>query len=69
MLGTLGAGWLGDRVGRRKVLLFGAIVGPASLLVFTALDGWDPVPCFWAGWCRHGLDASGVYGDGSGDLP
>ena len=44
MLGTLGAGWLGDRVGRRKVLLFGAIVGPASLLVFTALDGWIRFP-------------------------
>lgn len=44
MAGTLGAGWISDHVGRRVVLLFGALVGPASLLLFTALDGWARFP-------------------------
>ncbi|MBI5156732.1 MAG: MFS transporter [Acidimicrobiia bacterium] len=44
MFGTLGAGWVSDRVGRRAVLLFGAIAGPAGLLLFTALEGWARFP-------------------------
>ena len=44
MVGTLGAGWMSDRVGRRAVLLFGVLVGSASLLLFTALDGWGRFP-------------------------
>lgn len=44
MVGTLGAGWMSDRVGRRAVLLFGVLVGSASLLLFIALDGWARFP-------------------------
>ncbi len=44
MLGTLGAGWFGDRVGRRKVIFFGATVGPGSLIMFALLDGWIRFP-------------------------
>lgn len=38
--GTLAAGWLSDRVGRRAVLLFGVTAGPAGVLLFVALHGW-----------------------------
>lgn len=44
MFGTLAAGWVSDRVGRRAVLLFGAVGGPAGLLLFTALEGWGRFP-------------------------
>ena len=44
MAGTLGAGWISDRAGRRVVLLFGATAGPAGLLLFTILDGWIRFP-------------------------
>jgi len=44
MFGTLAAGWVSDRVGRRAVLLFGALAGPAGLLAFTALEGWGRFP-------------------------
>ena len=44
MLGTLTAGWISDRVGRRVVLLVGATVGPAALLLFTVLEGWARFP-------------------------
>jgi FSR family fosmidomycin resistance protein-like MFS transporter len=44
MVGTLGAGWISDRLGRRVVLLFGATAGPAGLLLFTALEGWARFP-------------------------
>jgi len=44
MFGTLAAGWVSDRVGRRAVLLFGALVGPAGLLAFTALEGLGRFP-------------------------
>lgn len=40
MLGTLTAGWASDRVGRRAVLLCGAIAGPIGLLGFVAVGGW-----------------------------
>jgi FSR family fosmidomycin resistance protein-like MFS transporter len=40
MVGTLGAGWLSDRVGRRVILLFGTVAGPAGLLLFIAAGGW-----------------------------
>ena len=44
MAGTLVAGWVSDRAGRRVVLLFGALAGPAGLLLFAALDGWARFP-------------------------
>ena len=44
MAGTLGAGWISDRVGRRAVLLFGVLAGPAGLLGFTLLQGWARFP-------------------------
>jgi len=40
MVGTLGAGWLSDRLGRRVILLFGTLAGPGGLLLFIAVDGW-----------------------------
>jgi FSR family fosmidomycin resistance protein-like MFS transporter len=40
MVGTLGAGWASDRVGRRVVLVFAALAGPGSLLGFALLHGW-----------------------------
>jgi FSR family fosmidomycin resistance protein-like MFS transporter len=40
MVGTLGAGWLSDRVGRRVILLFGTVAGPAGLLLFIAVGCW-----------------------------
>jgi FSR family fosmidomycin resistance protein-like MFS transporter len=39
--GTLCAGWVSDRMGRRVVLLFGLVVGPTSLLLFSFLRGWS----------------------------
>ncbi|MFH1329943.1 MAG: MFS transporter [Actinomycetota bacterium] len=44
MAGTLGAGWISDRVGRRAVLLFGVLAGPTGLLLFTLLHGWARFP-------------------------
>jgi FSR family fosmidomycin resistance protein-like MFS transporter len=40
MVGTLGAGWFSDRVGRRVILLFGTLAGPGGLLLFIAVGGW-----------------------------
>ena len=40
MMGTLAAGWLSDRVGRRAVLLTGVLVGAPSVLAFVGLHGW-----------------------------
>jgi FSR family fosmidomycin resistance protein-like MFS transporter len=40
VLGTLVAGWLSDRVGRRAVLLFAVLAGPPSVLLFVGLHGW-----------------------------
>lgn len=40
MVGTLGAGWFSDRVGRRLILLGGTLAGPAGLLLFIAVGGW-----------------------------
>jgi FSR family fosmidomycin resistance protein-like MFS transporter len=40
MAGTLGAGWLSDRLGRRLILLFGSVAGPAGLLLFIWVNGW-----------------------------
>ncbi|MCU0281470.1 MAG: MFS transporter [Acidimicrobiia bacterium] len=40
MVGTLAAGWLSDRVGRRTVLIFGVLTGPIGVLLFVALHGW-----------------------------
>lgn len=40
MIGTLAAGWLSDRVGRRIILLGGTLAGPGGLLLFIAVDGW-----------------------------
>lgn len=40
MLGTLGAGWISDRLGRRVILLAATLAGPAGLLLFIAVDGW-----------------------------
>ncbi|MBN2112918.1 MAG: MFS transporter [Acidimicrobiia bacterium] len=44
MAGTLAAGWLSDRLGRRAVLLFGILAGPVGVLLFVALDGWARFP-------------------------
>jgi MFS transporter, FSR family, fosmidomycin resistance protein len=44
MVGTLGAGWIGDRIGRRAVLVFGSTAGPAGLLAFALLEGWVRFP-------------------------
>lgn len=44
MIGTLGAGWLSDRFGRRQVLLIGVLTGPPGLLLFVALNGWARFP-------------------------
>jgi FSR family fosmidomycin resistance protein-like MFS transporter len=41
MVGTLAAGWLSDRVGRRLILLLGSVIGPAGLLLFIAVGGWS----------------------------
>ena len=41
MAGTLGAGWLSDRLGRRVILLAGTLAGPGSLLLFIAVSGWS----------------------------
>jgi FSR family fosmidomycin resistance protein-like MFS transporter len=40
VVGTLCAGWVSDRVGRRVVLLFGSAAGPISLMLFSFLRGW-----------------------------
>jgi MFS transporter, FSR family, fosmidomycin resistance protein len=40
VVGTLAAGWLSDRVGRRTVLLFAVLTGPPGVLLFVGLDGW-----------------------------
>ena len=40
MVGTLGAGWLSDRLGRRVILLGGTLAGPSALLLFIAVGGW-----------------------------
>jgi FSR family fosmidomycin resistance protein-like MFS transporter len=40
MLGTLVAGWASDRLGRRTVLLIGAVAGAAGLLGFVAVGAW-----------------------------
>ena len=40
MIGTLGAGWLSDRLGRRVILLGGTLAGPSALLLFIAVGGW-----------------------------
>jgi len=40
MAGTLAAGWMSDRVGRRLVLISGVLVGSAALLLFAVLGGW-----------------------------
>lgn len=40
MVGTLGAGWLSDRVGRRVILLCGSLAGPTGLLLFIGVGGW-----------------------------
>lgn len=44
MAGTLAAGWISDRVGRRAVLMFGSTAGPLGLLLFTLLEGWARFP-------------------------
>jgi FSR family fosmidomycin resistance protein-like MFS transporter len=40
VLGTLAAGWLSDRLGRRPILLCASVAGPAGLLLFIAVGGW-----------------------------
>jgi len=40
MVGTLAAGWLSDRGGRRLILFLGSVIGPSSLLLFIAVSGW-----------------------------
>jgi len=40
MIGTLGAGWLSDRLGRRAILLAATLAGPAGLLLFIFVGGW-----------------------------
>ncbi len=40
VLGTLVAGWLSDRLGRRAVLLFAVLAGPPCVLLFVGLHGW-----------------------------
>jgi FSR family fosmidomycin resistance protein-like MFS transporter len=42
--GVLLAGWVSDRLGRRVVLLFGSVVGPVSLLLFSSFQGWIQFP-------------------------
>ena len=41
MVGTLAAGWLSDRVGRRLILVSASLAGPAGLLLFIAVGGWS----------------------------
>ena len=41
MIGTLAAGWLSDRVGRRRILFLGSVIGPGALLLFIAVGGWS----------------------------
>jgi len=41
MAGTLAAGWLSDRVGRRLILACASVIGPAGLLLFIAVGGWS----------------------------
>ena len=40
VLGTLLAGWLSDRLGRRPVLIGAVLIGAPSLLAFVGLHGW-----------------------------
>lgn len=40
IVGTLLAGWLSDRVGRRPILVAATLAGPAALLLFIAVGGW-----------------------------
>ena len=40
VLGTLIAGWLSDRLGRRAVLICAVLIGAPSVLAFVGLHGW-----------------------------
>jgi FSR family fosmidomycin resistance protein-like MFS transporter len=42
--GTLCAGWISDRLGRRIMLLAGTVVGPISLVLFASFHGWVQFP-------------------------
>jgi FSR family fosmidomycin resistance protein-like MFS transporter len=42
--GSLATGTLSDRLGRRRVLAFALIAGPALMLLFLAARGWEIFP-------------------------
>ena len=44
-VGTFAGGSISDRIGRKKVLYVGMIVGPAALFGFVQASGWLMVPC------------------------
>jgi FSR family fosmidomycin resistance protein-like MFS transporter len=44
VVGTITAGWVSDRLGRRVVLLTGVLVGPTALLLFALSGGWVRFP-------------------------
>ncbi|MDD2218544.1 MAG: MFS transporter [Desulfoplanes sp.] len=44
-VGTFAGGSISDRIGRKKVLYAGMIVGPAALLGFVQASGWLMIPC------------------------
>jgi MFS family permease len=44
-VGSLAGGSISDRIGRKKVLYAGMILGPAALFAFVQAQGWLMVPC------------------------
>lgn len=44
-VGTFAGGSISDRIGRKKVLYAGMLVGPAALFGFVQASGWLMIPC------------------------